>query len=421
LYPGSSSISLLDIHPAAGIIALICPQSAPEYFMGTIESAEQTKPLRRSDYRGVVRELIFPPIDFSFDDERILAILRLDPELSVLSDVVTQDHPRDTVVDRFHKVVVTALLSDLGGGKEIPEERTRTNVMALRNFFSVLRVAEHTINTSYKQELESDLVTLLGIVVSDRPDMTQDPKFPWDSVVHYAVFVPRDAGVPRHEARMSIIDHAPDDSVRKVLADFTAAGGDIFNTLTGEQPSLWEKEPYESPAYLRILELLPENLEGARSVVNFVAQQERTVIAIALENPKFNIPYEALDGLELNAAERWLGLSRNDQKQFLTTDLAYTLRRLYPERLKDNLTEYAKKTLAQLPRLNGLIPSIVAETSEKTTDAIAEQITLHLLGNPDLKLGILSDWFPEMAENIERRRPTGIGATISRFIFGSKN
>jgi len=389
--------------------------------MPRVETKPQEALLNQPEFRSVVRELLFGVPDYPFDAERGQTILTLDPELSVTTEIVKEVLPKSVFLNRFNSMLEIALLDNLSRDRKISKKRTESNVSALNNYISSCSANESYLFPDDKIDLEFGLLTLIGTVVSSRPDMTEHVKFPWEAAVKIAVFVPPDFRISRHDSRMNILGNAPYAELKQALTEFTAQGGDVLDTLGREQPSPWEKEPYISPIYLRILEMLPDDLEATRSVVNWVAQQEQRVMSIALDNPKFIIPYKALGRIELKAVNTWHNLSPEDRSKFLTTNLIYQLCRLYPEVLDDIVSGYASNTLANLPRLNGLIPSIVKETSQETIHTIAERIKSDLRRNPGLKLGAMSDWFPGMAAELEEYRPRGIVAKISKFVFAPRN
>jgi len=334
--------------------------------------------------------------DFSVTDAQILS--RLDPDLSISTALITHAAPKEELLFRLIETAEVAMSSGIQVERKsvISPKRTQTELAALKNVLTTYDRMRVRLDPDDQKKLTGDILTLFSLLTVWRPDMTGQKTFPWREAIESALYTQSEVMHRWFSLRMSVLQRAPEDVLKQALADHAEAGGDILETLMQEQSTLSD-ESTTSPEVIRLARLLPDgNTKIARTIFSWVGQAETYAIKGADA-----ASVDVLRQMEAIATEKWVGLSSSTRRNFLTAELLVRLRELYPEYLGD-----IDAVSDAQPRMAGLLDEIIGGTSLQAVKNLKTGLVNILKAYPQMKLGVIEKWFPEMAkEAIAEAKP----------------
>lgn len=338
----------------------------------------------------------------SFIEVQLLG--QIDPDLSVTIGFIDTYLSQTASSDTDVSLAFMEKLFDIATYACIHAKET--DVDMLNNILACAERHKSGMDNSGKKRLNNRVFLLFDKVGVWRQDMMGDKKFPWAAAVERMVFEPVDLWAGRCTSRVRILSRAPRSLVRRMLAGHAAEGGNFLMTLW-EDTSLLERDSLFYSEVINLVRLLPdENQAVAQSALWWA----RDVVSGALfqwlrgEDGSNRTPWRILRRIEAVARKKWESLSDEERGTFLSAGLLVILRELYPEFLADEEHPQSNPISPNFPRLQELLSAIVAATSDETKVALAKDLKLFVRKYPGMNLGIIAQWFPDVAAEVEAWR-----------------
>ncbi|MCX6816297.1 MAG: hypothetical protein NTZ93_00250 [Candidatus Beckwithbacteria bacterium] len=337
---------------------------------------------------------------------------QIDPDLSITTHAVnkllaTPDYPLRA--DLLHQYISAGHFLMIRGmrkehEKPITKKETSQHLEALRNISQVMK----ELPESDQKSTKNSLLTLFSFAVARRPDLVKQQNFPWEAAIDAAQETPLEFMAPYFPFRFAILKQAPKDILKEKALTYAQTHKDsVLGVLYAEFPPHFLDDYIFDPELYDLIAAMPT---GNKAIAHSTLLWAMKISTYGFEPEPHEkiIPEAYLNQLWESAERQWQALSPEDQGQILHAQLLSWISGM----LEAGATKTHEES-SPFFRFRRLVNEIADHISETGKEFIVAEYRAAFKSFPKLQVPpIVKDWFPDVAETIEAKRPKNIFQTI---------